>query len=270
MRYLILTMCLVSIISVAFGQDKSENAFIKAITEGYSTAPDFVVLTIRNLNNNETKELMTSVPSVYYAFEKELKTKKSSKIREFLLNSSSTRIFELSDKEALERLNFKDYQLKSAEKIEKIIVKNHIIDSLYKFQLYRGIGIPLNYHNYSKQRNKIAEEIRDSIEITRNLTEEENKILRDLKDMYYEWHYTEYAIPSKNGQELMKIWNSKIKLDKEEYQKYKDEEQRLEKKFIRDYYEKFGISFLHIMFKYGAIFYTNCINGMLEFNQIVE
>ena len=119
MRKFILTVLLISVILIAFGQDKSENAFIRAINEGYSTGPDFVVITIRNLNNEETKELIADVTTVYYAFGKELETNESFKIREYLLNNSKTRIFELNNKAALERLKFKDYQLKFLEEIEK-------------------------------------------------------------------------------------------------------------------------------------------------------
>ena len=269
MRNFIFAVFLILIIPIAFGQDKSENAFIKAINEGYTTGPDFVVLTIRNLNNKKTKELITDVMSVYYAFGKELETKESSKIKEYLLNNSKTRTFELSNKEALERLNFKNYRLKSANKIEKIIVQNSIVDSLYKIQIYEDTILE-QFYKYSDQRKNIAKEIKDSIEIKRKLLTEEKEMLKNLEKQYYDWHYNEYATISEEGRELMKIWNSKIKSAKEEYQKYETEIKRLENKFFRDYYGKFSESFLHIAFKYGVIFGRNCENGMTEFIQIVE
>lgn len=270
MKSYILTAFLIVIAQITFGQDKSENAFIKAITEGYSTGPDFVVLTIRNLNNNETKELITDVMSVYYAFGKELETNESSRIREHLLSNSKTRIFEVDNREALERLNFKNYQLKSADKIETIIVRDNIVDSLSKIQLYRDIQLE-KFYSYSDQRKSIAKEIKDSIELNRRLSTEELKILNDLgNDQYYDYHYNEYATISREGRELMKIWNSKIQSDKDEYQKYENEISRLENIFFRNYYRKFGMSFFHIAFKYGVVFSQNCENGMVEFSQIIK
>jgi hypothetical protein len=269
MRNFILTILLFSVILIAFGQDKSENAFIKAINEGYTTGPDFVVLTIRNLNNKETKELITDVASVYYAFGKEFDANESSKIREYLLNNSKTRIFELSNKEALERLNFENYQLKYLETIEEIIIQNNIVDSLSKIQLYRD-NILEKFYTYSIQRKNIAKEIKDSIEIKRKLSIEEKVMLKNLEDQYYDWHYNEYATISKEEKDLMKNWNSKIKLAKDEYQKYETEIIRLENKFFRDYYKKFGLNFLHVAFKYGVIFGANCENGMIEFTRIVK
>lgn len=269
MKNFILTIFLVPVFTIAFGQDKSENAFVKTITEGYTTGPDFVVLTIQNLNNNEAKELITDVVSVYYAFGKELETTESSKIREYLLSNSKTRIFELSNEEALERLNFNNYQLKSAKEIEKIIVRNSVVDSLSKIQPYRDSLLEM-YYTYSDQRENIIKEIKDSIEMKRTLSFEEQEILKNLKDLYYDYHYNEYANISKEGKELMKIWNSKIKSAKDEYQKFENEIKRLENKFFREYYVKFGTSFLHIAFKYGVISGSNCENGIVEFNEIIE
>lgn len=269
MRILIFIVFLISTIPSAFGQDKSENAFIKAINEGYTTGPDFVVLTIRNLNNKETKEIITDVISVYYAFGKELNTNESSIIREYLLNNSKARIFELNNTEALVRLNFENYQLNSAEKIEKIFIQNNIVDSLSKIQQYRDIQLE-KFYTYSAQRKNLAKEIKDSIEIKRKLTAEERIMLKDLEDQYYDWHYNQYAVISEDGKKLMKVWNSKIQSAKEEYQKYGDEITRLENKFFRNYYRKFGLNFLHIAFRYGILFGTNCENGMVEFTQIVE
>jgi hypothetical protein len=68
----------------------------------------------------------------------------------------------------------------------------------------------------------------------------------------------------------MKNWNVKIKSLKENYKKFPDEIERLEKKFFSDYYNKYGLNFIHIAFKYGAVFNQNCENGMMEFNCIVK
>ena len=126
------------------------------------------------------------------------------------------------------------------------------------------------FYSYSEQRENTAIEIKDSIEIKRKLSTEEKVMLKNLEGRYYDWHYNEYAIISKEGKDLMKIWNSKIKSAKEEYQKYETEISRLENKFFRDYYTEFGMNFLHVAFKYGVIFGTNCENGMIKFTKIVE
>lgn len=126
------------------------------------------------------------------------------------------------------------------------------------------------FYEYSDHREEILEEIKDSIQNRRRLSSEENKILLDLIDQYYDYHYNELVEVSKEGKKLMKIWNYRIKPFKKEYEKYTVELERLEKKFFQDYYLKYGMSFCHIVFKYGVIFNINCENGMLNFNKLIN
>ena len=95
-------------------------------------------------------------------------------------------------------------------------------------------------------------------------------IIVALSSNYYDYHYNEYARVSEQGKQLMKIWNDKISPFKRDYKKHTDELERLEQKFFRNHYAKYGISFCHLAFKYGVVFYSNCENGMLEFKQVIE
>ncbi len=254
---------------IAFGQDKSKLAFEIAIKDGFSTAPNFVVLTIKNLNNDQTKEIITDVVSVYEAFKIELNLTDYGIVSDFLLKNSEARMFELKNKDALGMLNFDNYELKSSDKIEKIIINECIADSLSKVSLQREI-ISDKFYEYSDQREEIIEKINDSISDLRKLTPEEIRILGDLTDEYYDYHYNEYVKISERGKQLMKIWNTKVNPFKINYKIYTDELERLEMKFFRRYYAKYGMNFCHLAFKYGVIFNSNCENGVLEFNQIIR
>jgi hypothetical protein len=269
MKKLLIILTLIFSCQVTFGQNKAEQTFRKVIKDGFSTAPDFVVLTVKNPITGQIKEIITDVTSLFEAYRIEYKLQYYDKISEYLLKNSGTRVFEFRTKEALDRLNFDNYEMKLADKIEKLISKENIIDSLPKIKKQREF-IYEKFHEYSDQREEILEEIKDSIQSKRELTNEEKKILSDLTDQYYDYHYNEYAEISDQGKALMKTWNSKIKHYKKEYKKHTDELDRLENKFFRKHYAKYGLNFCHILFKYGVIFYSNCENGMMEFNQVIN
>lgn len=269
MKRLNILLTLLFFCQVSFGQNKAELTFQKVIKEGFSTAPDFVVLKVKNSNTGQIKEIITDVTSLFEACGIEQQTQDYDKISEYLINNSDAREIEFRTKEALERLNFDNYKMKSADKIEKLISKENIIDSLPKINKQREL-ICEKFYEYSDQREKILEEIKDSIQTKRALTNEEIKILSDLTDQYYDYHYNEYAEISKQGKALMKIWNSKIKPYKMEYKKLTDELDRLENKFFREHYAKYGLNFCHILFKYGVIFNSNCENGRVEFKQVLN
>jgi hypothetical protein len=269
MRKLIIILTIMFSCQISLGQNKAEQTFQKAIKEGISTAPDFVVLTVRIPNTRQSKEIITDVTSLFEAYRIEHQMRDYDIISEHLLKNAETRVFEFRTKEALKRLNFDNYELKSADKIEKIVSKENIIDSLPKITQQRK-WISDKFYEYSDKREGLLEEIKDSIQSNRELTIVEKRILSDLTDQYYDCHYNQYAEISEQGKALMKIWNSKIKPYKHEYKKHTDELERLENKFFREYHARYGLNFCHIVFKYGAIFNSNCENGMLEFNQVIN
>lgn len=254
---------------VSFGQTKAEKTFQKAIKEGFLTAPDFVVITVSNLRKRQTKDIIVDVTSLFEACRIELNIQDYEKISEYLLKNAETRLFEFKTKEALERLNFDKYELKSANEIEKIVIVERVIDSIPKITQQSEL-ISKKFYEYTDQREEILKSIKDSIKAKRELTIEENKILSDLTEQYYDNYYNEYAKISEQGKDLLKIWNLKILPYKNELKKHTDELERLENKFFRNYYAKYGLNFCHIVFKYGVIFNSNCLNGMLEFNQVVN
>jgi hypothetical protein len=269
MKRLTFILTLIFFCQVSFGQNKAEQTFQKVIKEGFSTAPHFVVLTVKNSNSGQIKEIIINVTSLFEAYRIEQQIQDYDKISEYLIEKAEARIFEFRTKEALERLNFDNYEMKSADKIEKLISKENIIDSLPKITKQREL-ISEKFYEYSDQREEILEEIKDSIQTKRALTNEEIEILSDLNDQYYDYHYNEYVEISNQGRALMKIWNSKIKPYKMEYKKNTDELDRLENKFFRKHFAKYGLNFCHILFKYGVIFNSKCENGMMGFNQVIN
>lgn len=73
-----------------------------------STAPYYVVVTIKNKNTGETKDVCTVAPFLRGALEWEHGT-------EFNMDSISTRYFELSNKKSLDNIGFSDYSIADLE-----------------------------------------------------------------------------------------------------------------------------------------------------------
>ena len=119
------------------------------------------------------------------------------------------------------------------------------------------------------QREDILGSMKDSIQAKRELTAEEEKMLSDLTDQYYDYHYNEYAEVSEQGRQLMTIWNRKISPHRQHYETYLDELARLEQKFYKQHLKKYGQSFCHLLFKYGVICYPNNEIGTIEFGEII-
>ena len=250
----------------AFGQNLAEKTFIHVINSGLSTAPDFLVVQIKNLNTGEVKEICTDNSSLYWALMQDRKSSDFEAITKELLNNSFERYFEISDKEALERIQFDFVSPNSLEKLDSIFKADHLADSLAKIELYRTY-LGDNYYKYYEARETAIAEIEDSISAIRELTAEESEILDDLPDQYYDYHYNEWKWKelSVKGQAFMKIWNSKIAVEKSKYKKIENEHNRLEKKFFRDYFNKYGLDYCHVLFLNGITCFQSCENGQINY-----
>ena len=123
MKQVITILIIILNFQITFGQDKPEKAFEKAVNNGYTTAPYFVVLTVKNLNTGQIKEILTNANSLQDAFKKELDLADYGKVREFLTENSKTRFFEMKNEEALEILRFEKYKLKSEKKLKILYIK---------------------------------------------------------------------------------------------------------------------------------------------------
>ena len=268
MRRLFPIIFLLLFSQVLIGQDKASSAFLKVIQAKQSTAPDYAVVTVKVLDTGRHKEIMVDVNTLYQACRIEIQQQDDNKVYEYLIKHADTRTFEFKKKEALKRLDFKRYKLKSVDKIENTIKKERLIDSLGRIIAQREL-ISEKFYEYSDQREDILSSMKDSILTKRTLTPEEEKMLSDLTDQYYDYHYNEYAEVSEQGRQLMTIWNRKISPHRQHYETYLDELARLEQKFYKQHLKKYGQSFCHLLFKYGVICYSNNEIGTIEFGEII-
>lgn len=102
MARLIIIFILFLNFKISFGQNKSEQTFKEVINEGFSTGPDLAVVTIKNFNTGEIKEIMIQVTTLFESCMIELQIQDHLKILEYLLKNSDSRLFEFKNKEALE------------------------------------------------------------------------------------------------------------------------------------------------------------------------
>ena len=201
-------------INSAFGQDLIEKTYLTVIKE-VSTAPNFVVIKINNIQDNKIKEICTDVTSLYWSLQQEYESD-FELIYDTLASKSKDRLITVGNTEALTRLSFKKYNPKHLDKLTELIKNKHLIDSLVQFDEYR-LDLYDEYYPYRDLRQTKIEMIEDSISAIRELTTEETEILNRLDDPYYDYHYNDYYWDklSKSGQDLIVIWNSKIKADKD-------------------------------------------------------
>lgn len=268
----ILTLLIMSFfITVSYGQDIVEKTYKHVISEGFSTGPDFVVVTIENKENQKSKEVCVDVASLYWSLQQEYNQDDFNSIGDSLLAHSENRTFKFENSEALERLFFKQYNNKEVELIKTIIEKESLIDSLKKLNHYRQIHFD-EYYPYVEIRNKKIEQIRDSIKSERKLTIEESEILDRLDEPYYDYHYNEWYWNklSNQGQVLVLLWNKAIKNDKIRYDSIEKEKDRMEKKFFFNYYDEYGTQYCHALFYFGVTCYQDCENGQIKFGEIIK
>lgn len=255
-----------------YGQNSNiaEKAYIDVVKEGPSTGPLFIVVNINNLNTGVSNEVCTDISTLFWALSQENNTSDREK---YLLSKSSDRNFDFKDQNALNRLNFSNYKLNKEKKIKILIEKKHLRDSLNKLVNFYEIERQA-FYKYADQRQNLLKEVRDSISTVRSLTSEEDKMISNLKDRYYDDYYSKsefnkYRTISPHGQSLMKIWKQKIEKYKKEFSKFEIESERMYNKFFQKYYKMFGISFCHIAFKYGIITYLGDENRVVGFSKVI-
>lgn len=262
---------MISILAInsVFGQELIEKTYLNVIKE-VSTAPNFVVIKIKNKQNDKIKEICTDVTSLYWSLQQEYQSD-FKLIYDSLATKSKNRVIEIGDSKALERLSFSKYNAKQLDEIISLITEKSLIDSLEQFDKYRN-DLYDKYYPYRTSRENKIELIRDSISAKRDLTTEENEIFSKLDDPYYDYHYNDWYWDklTDQGKALIKIWNVKIKSDKDKIESLEKERDRQEKKFFFDYYKDYGIVFCHALFNFGATCYQDCENGQIKFGQIIK
>ena len=251
-----------------------QKTYVNVVKTGLSTAPDFVVIRIKNLNNGKVKDICTDVSSLYWSLEQDQNNNLKRDIDKYLLTNARSRTFELKDTSSLSRLNFNTYKIRDRGKINMLIQKNHLRDSLKKITKLSE-EVSKEYYTYYDARDSILHEIADSISKIRHLTDEETKMIADLHDLYYDRYYTDtafnkYRTISLQGHQFIKMWNSKIRMFGINYFKIKGEVARLYKKFFTDYYRRFSLSFCHVAFENGIITYIADESGEISFSEVID
>lgn len=283
MKYLAFTFLLTISIQFLAGQNLAKKAYSSVVNTGPSTGPEFIVLSIVNLNTNEPKEMILSINKLFDCLALELNNNDYKNIKKYLLTKSSNRTIDLRNLEALKIINFYGYKSKESftleKKIDEVIEQNHLIDSLSEIDSVEGRKSAL-FDEYYMLRRRITKQIADSISAIRPINKKEKQVLNSLHDIYCGHDENGYGVLRDDTKEdrisrerIIRIWDSKISL----YQTYKknyidveNELMRLEKKFFRAYYNKYGITFCKALFRYGAICYFGDENPIVEFGGVVK
>lgn len=268
MKYLIsfltfLTLCFNSL----YSQSKAQKAYEYVVSIGISTGASFIALTVKDLNTGTVKEIYTVVNPFYRNVDFQ-DGESFEKTQNELLSKSSDRYFEIKDSVLLKNLNFYAYTYKNKDKITKIIETESIIDSLADLSNYRKF-VKESYYRYMDEREKTASYMKKD---ETDLKGYKLRMIYDLaSDDNSDYRFNdEYKELTSSEKRLLKKWNKLIKPHKDKYDSYQKELKRREWKFFGQYYKKYGLEFCHAAFNYGAIFYQNCENGIIQFDQIIE
>jgi len=273
MKILTLIFLLMATTNTLFSQSIEEKTYKEVIKSWGSTAPDLVVIKIRNVSTGEIKEVCTDMTSLFWAIWHETNLLDDKVMNQTLLSHSSNRTFDFKKPELLERLGFNTYHLYHEAEIINIIKKNHLIDSLSKINKLRDINHD-TYYEYRDTSSDIVDAIEDSIKEKRPLTIEEAKIIHDLNDRYNAYYekpnYIQINNISKQGKQLIAIWRKKILPFETAYFNATKELNRVTYKFADYYIKKYGLNFCHIAFRYGATFYYGDPDPPIGFGRIVK
>jgi|GEM_PF-5437464 len=273
LRYIALMILLFNV-TTSFGQSLEEKAYKEVITSGPSTAPELLVVKIKNEKTGEVKEICTDISSLFYAMITEAKIAGDDAIKKELLKHTKDRTFTFKSKGALERFNLSHYKLTNVATIAKTIKRNHLRDSLSKLTRLRA-NLLERFYEYSDVRDSLLQTIADSITLIRPITEEEKKMIKNLEDQFYDTYYNDsqydqYRVISSVGKDLLRTWNSIIKPYKIVYDGLSKEIDRIDYKFFVSYRKKYGISFCHVAFKHGIVSYIGDENPEIEFSLVVQ
>jgi hypothetical protein len=258
---------------VLFSQNLEERTYLEVVKSGMGTAPSLVVIKIKDLNTDVVKEVCTDVPSLFWSAIRESKGLNDKEIDNILVSHSVDRTFEFAKPDVLDRMNFNTYKLTNEDEIIKIITEKHLIDSLSSLDQLRKTASD-KYYEYADNRDDILDTLTDVIEAKRPLLSDEKKVVKILQDHFSEYYYDKSYKGlngiSKQAQALLKAWEEKVLPYKTAYIKAEKELNRITNKFVDTNIKKYGLSFCHVAFRYGAIFYYGDINPKIGFGKIVK
>jgi hypothetical protein len=251
----------------------AEQAYVHVINHGLSTAPEFIVITANNSKTGQAREICLEVTSFYWGLMKETPGKDDKELKQYMFSKSGERVFNFENADALQQINFDNYHLKNENVIKLIIIDNHLADSLKKLVRFREI-LGKERNDYYRKRQDILKQMADSIKTKRSLSVEENKMISDLPDRYYDDYYSKpiynkYRNVSEQGENFMKTWNLKILKYKIKILKVEAESKRMNYKFFQQYYDIYGISFCHVAFKFGIITYLGDELAVVGFGTVI-
>ncbi len=217
MRHFFIVFLLL-ITTCTYCQDLSEATYLKVV-ELVNTTDDshFVVVSVKNLNTGQTKEICTEISSLCNAIIKETKDTAIDNIKQYLVSHSSKRTFEIKNNEALKLLKFDTCSLKSEDSLASIITQGHIIDSLMKISEYRR-NVILYFFDLENKNEEIVGQIKDSIMAHRPLDQKELRLIEDLNNN----SDYDFADISENGKELISYCNNRMRNINDAYKHFND------------------------------------------------
>jgi hypothetical protein len=260
-----------------FAQDSTlvQKTYLKVIKTGISTAPDFIVVKIKDLNTGESKEICTTANFFFGALSKEQIPGFNKSYMEYLLSKSADRTFELKKSDALKNIGFFNYHLQNETHIDSLIKNNHLRDSLKNLSKVE-IMVYKEFNLYEQKRDTLLQEFSRRMKKNKPLSTEENQIIDHLsesvsyEDTYDNSKMYDYKKLSREGLQFMALWLNTIRNDKQKYRDLEEERGRLYKKLFQMYFDKYGLSFCHVAFNNGIITYIGDEVAVIGYSSVVD
>jgi len=247
---------LIILIQIGLCQDLIEQTYKQVAIEGSTSAPSFIVLKIENKNTGEIKEICTNKQSMYFSVDT-------------LLKHSKDRFLKIRDTSILNGISFNQYDSKKVERVKNIVSSQNLIDSLMQYDKIRT-----RYYNegnsFREIRSKKYYVFRDSVLNNTSLSIEGKSILNDLSNPYFDLYYDVYSYDTLTNDciKLIDLWKNAIDKDRVSIKSLQIELEKKEDKFFKYYFEKYGITYCHVLFLNGITTYFNCESFDIEIGNI--
>ena len=236
-------------------EGKKIELFLKAFSN-QSTAPSYIVFTGSNIKSAEIKELCTLSTELWWALF--IENANEANIDSLGKTYAIKRRIAFSDTNALNKINFKNYQSDRILEIEQYLTleeKNKIAQ--YYNPDYQKKYLKIKKHYYKRLKKTGNKYIKKNIEsINDSIVRHYIEIFK--YDIIHDT-YIEHVFPDINSKQreqfdaFQKNWlNKKMIIDTEYY---------IENP-VAKYSNNFGIYFIHYLFNHGIIISEDCLGGL--------
>jgi|GEM_PF-3242243 len=251
----------------AYTQSLAEKAFAYCVQEGYSTAPNFVVINTNSIDYEKIEPRIVDVFSLYQALKLELKITDYDLIEKFLLETKFEGSIDFTNPLAFERLP----QIKSNptkfRKIRRLFRRKNLLKG-FRQLLTKESQLDNLFYRYLDKRVEWEVEILQELDVPNS---EQREMLENLgSDLYYDYAYNSHKTPkSAEGLQVLRLWNEKNKKYSALYKSIETQIENLKNTNYRNYILKYGFDFCLIAFEYGVIFYQDEV-AATEFDLLIE